>query len=89
MQGILAVSWSDVFSKDLLGPAIRIGVLLVVGFPLLLAFAALVARSAKKRLTPQSSMLVRKGIVYFGTILIFISVLHQSGFKLTAYRASG
>jgi small-conductance mechanosensitive channel len=29
-------------------------------------------------------MLVRKGIVYFGSIIIFIAVLHQSGYKLTA-----
>jgi small-conductance mechanosensitive channel len=84
MQEVLAISWLDIITKEFVGSAIRIGVLLFVGFPLTLAFAAIVGRSTRKRLTPQGNMLIRKGIVYFGSIVIFIAVLHQSGFKLTA-----
>jgi small-conductance mechanosensitive channel len=85
MNEVLAISWSNVLSKEFVGPAVRIGLLVFVGFPLILSFAALVGRSTRKRLTPQANMLIRKGIVYFGSILIFLAVLHQSGYKLTAF----
>jgi small-conductance mechanosensitive channel len=84
MQAVLAISWSDILTKEFAGPAIRIVILLFVGFPLLLSFAALVGRSTRKKLTPQANMLIRKGILYFGSIIIFLAVLHQSGYKLTA-----
>ncbi len=84
MNEVLAISWPDVLTKEFMGSAIRIGVLLFVGFPLILSFAALVGRSTRKRLTPQANMLIRKGIVYFGSIVIFIAVLNQSGYQLTA-----
>jgi len=84
MQDILAISWSDLLSRESLAPAIRIIVLIVVGFPVVLSLAALAAGAARKRLTPQAIMLIRKGILYFGTLVIFIGVLNQSGFKLTA-----
>lgn len=84
MQEVLAISWSDILTRDFVGAAIRIAVLLFVGFPLLLSFAALVGRSTRKKLTPQANMLIRKGIVYLGSIIIFMAVLHQSGYELTA-----
>ena len=84
MQDILAYSWSDLLSKDALAPTLRIVALIVVGFPLVLSLAALAGRAARKRFTPQANMLIRKGIVYFGSIAIIIGVLKQSGFELTA-----
>lgn len=84
MNEVLAISFSEVFNKDIVGPAIRVGALILVGFPLVLSLAAIVARSTRKRLSPQGNMLIRKGIVYFGSIVIFIGVMHQSGYKLTA-----
>lgn len=41
-------------------------------------------RAAKKRFTAQTSMLIRKAIFYFGSILIIMTVLYQMEFKLTA-----
>ncbi|MHC4329285.1 MAG: mechanosensitive ion channel family protein [Planctomycetota bacterium] len=84
MQEILAYSWSDLLSKDTLAPAVRIIALVVLGFPLVFALAAFAGGAARKRLTPQANMLIRKGIVYFGSIAILIAVLKQSGFELTA-----
>ena len=84
MQEILAISLSDLFDKEIFGPAIRIIALIIVGFPVILSAAALAGKAARKRLTPQANMLIRKGIVYFGSIVIFIGVLNQTGFKLTA-----
>ena len=84
MQGMMAIIWSDVFTKNLLGPAIRIAALILIGFPLILTVAAFVGKSTRKKLSPQSNMLIRKGIVYFGSIFIFLAVLHQSGYEFTA-----
>ena len=61
MQGILAISFSEVFNKDIVGPAIRVGALILVGFPLVLLLAALAARSTRKRLTPQGKCSSVKG----------------------------
>ena len=84
MQEVLAISWSDILTKEFIGAAIRIGALLFIGFPLLLSVSALVGRSTRKKLSPQANMVLRKAIVYFGSIVIFIAVLHQSGYRLTA-----
>jgi len=83
MNEVLAISWPNVLDKGFLIPAIRIVALILIGFPLILTVAALVGRSTRKRLSPQANMLIRKGIVYFGSMIIFIGVLHQSGYKLT------
>ncbi|MBN2138100.1 MAG: mechanosensitive ion channel family protein [Sedimentisphaerales bacterium] len=80
----MAIAWSEVFNKDLIGPAVRIFALIFLGFPFILALAALVAKSTRRKLSPQANMLIRKAIIYFGTIVIFIAVLHQSGYRLTA-----
>jgi small-conductance mechanosensitive channel len=85
MYDFLAISWSDILTKEFIGPVIRIVILIFVGFPLILSFAALVGRSTRKRLTPQANMLIRKGIVYFGSIMIFISVLNISGYPLKGF----
>jgi small-conductance mechanosensitive channel len=83
MQEILAINWSGLLNKDTLAPAVRIIALIVLGFPLVFALAAFAGGTARKRLTPQANMLIRKGIVYFGSIAILIAVLKQSGFELT------
>lgn len=84
MHPVMAIAWSEVFNKDLIGPAVRIFALIFLGFPFILALAALVAKSTRRKLSPQANMLIRKAIIYFGTIVIFIAVLHQSGYRLTA-----
>lgn len=83
MQEILAISWSNLFDKDAIAPAVRIIALIVVGFPLVFTLSALAGRATRKRLTAQANMLIRKAIAYFGCIAIIVSVLKQSGFELT------
>lgn len=78
------INWSKLITMQHINTAIRIIVLLGLGFPLLLFICTLAGKAAKKRFTPQASMLIRKGIFYFGSILLIISVLYQMGFKLTA-----
>ncbi|MGB2806736.1 MAG: mechanosensitive ion channel family protein [Sedimentisphaerales bacterium] len=81
---LTGINWSKLLTMENINSAIRIIVLLGLGFPLLLFICTLVGKAVKKRFTPQASMLIRKGIFYFGSILLIISVLYQMGFKLTA-----
>jgi small-conductance mechanosensitive channel len=81
---LAGINWSELVTTENINPAIRVIVLLGLGFPLLLFICTLAGKAAKKRFTPQVSMLIRKGIFYFGSILLIISVLYQMGFKLTA-----
>jgi len=71
-------------TRETIAAAVRIAVLLGVGFPLLFILAAITGKSLKKRLTPQGTMLVRKGILYLGGVLLLVTVLYQMGFRLTA-----
>jgi small-conductance mechanosensitive channel len=81
---LAGINWSNLVTMENINSAIRVIVLLGLGFPLLLFICTLAGKAAKKRFTPQASMLIRKGIFYFGSILLIISVLYQMGFKLTA-----
>lgn len=78
------LDWSKLITRETLLTVIRIILLVAVGFPLLLFVSSLAGRAAKKRFTAQTSMLIRKAIFYFGSILIIMTVLYQMEFKLTA-----
>jgi small-conductance mechanosensitive channel len=78
------LDWSKLITRETLLTVIRIILLVAVGFPLLLFICSLAGRAAKKRFTAQTSMLIRKAIFYFGSILIIMTVLYQMEFKLTA-----
>ncbi|UCG55723.1 MAG: mechanosensitive ion channel family protein [Phycisphaerales bacterium] len=84
MVVLSAINWSSLLTRGNVAVIIRIVLLLGIGIPLL-AFASVMAgKAAKKRVSPQASMLIRKAIFYFGTIIIIISILAQLNFQLTA-----
>jgi len=78
------IAWTDVITPEVVRAAIRISLMIGIGFPIVLLTATIVGRVLRKRLSLQGAMLLRKGIVYLGTAIILISVLYQSGYKLTA-----
>ena len=84
MEIISAIDLSKWITTETVSSVVRVLLLVVVGFPLLFLLAAMGAKAAKKRLSPQATMLVRKGIFYTGTILLLVTVLYQMGFRLTA-----
>lgn len=84
MEIISAIDWSKWVTAETVSSVVRVLLLVVVGFPLLFLLAAMGAKAAKKRLSPQATMLVRKGIFYTGTVLLLVTVLYQMGFRLTA-----
>ena len=64
--------------------AIKVALVLGLGFPLLYLGAALSARTTRKRFSEQAGMLVSKGIWYLGTVILVVIVLQQMGFQITA-----
>jgi small-conductance mechanosensitive channel len=79
-----SVEWSQIFTARNVAVAFRILILVGVGFPSIYFVSALAGRAARKRLSPQANMLLRKGIFYVGSICIIISILYQLGYTLMA-----
>ena len=82
----------DFFSIDLeklLNPntlmiGIRVAIIIAAGFILLKILNLSIGRMVKKRFSQQTAMLIKKGIFYTGAFIIFVTLLRQLGFNLTA-----
>ncbi|MBN2163210.1 MAG: mechanosensitive ion channel family protein [Pontiellaceae bacterium] len=70
--------WMDVNRASI----ILCALLLVVGLPLVQLLGFLIRRGLKNKVTDQAVMLLSKGIVYIGSLIIFLTVLNQAGVKL-------
>ena len=75
------INWTKLLD---LQTAVHIAALVVLGFPLLIILSAVVGRVAKKQLSAQAAMVLRKGIFYIGSLVIILTVLHQLEFKMGA-----
>ncbi len=62
---------------------LRILVILVIGLPFIKFLSKITGKAAGKRFTAQIQMLIQKGILYGGIILLLITILHELGFNLT------
>ncbi len=84
MQKLLQFDFSKIFTPDRMASLARAAIILVVGFFVVQIVARLAYRLVRKRLTPQNSMLVRRGILYVGLTIIVMNVLQAFGFQLGA-----
>ena len=82
---ISSIEWSNLYSAENISAFVRILLLAGVGFPLLYVLSAFAGKATRRRLRPQTNMLLRKGIFYTGSICIIISILYQLGFTLMAF----
>lgn len=81
MELLAQIKWQNLLIPE---TALKIALVVVLGFPLLVAFSALAGRTARKRMSAQSNMLLRKGIFYVGTSALILSVLDQLEFQMGA-----
>ncbi len=81
---LVANWWSDLWNGEGVGTLVRAALLVFAGLPLLFVATAVISRSLRRRLSPQGSMLIRKGILYVGGLVLILSALYQLGFELTA-----
>lgn len=63
---------------------IRIAVIILVGFPLVRVLSNVLGRTAKKKYTQQTEMIVRKSVFYIGLGVIIITLMNEFGFQLSA-----
>jgi small-conductance mechanosensitive channel len=81
MSILAQIEWSKLFELKV---AVRVAMLIGLGFPGVIFASSAAARAAKKKLSAQGAMLLRKGIFYVGTTIIILQVLHQLNFQLGA-----
>jgi len=81
MELLAQIKWQNLLIPE---TALKITLLVVIGFPLLITFSALAGRTARKRMSAQSNMLLRKGIFYVGTSALILSILDQLEFQMGA-----
>ena len=74
----------QLISSPGIATAIKVALVLGLGFPLLYLGAALSAQRTRKRFSDQAGMLVHKAIWYLGTIILVVIVVQQMGFQITA-----
>jgi small-conductance mechanosensitive channel len=84
MEPIFDFSFKEFFTAERIRLIIRIAATLVVGVFAFRLLAALASRLAKRRLTLQAAMIVKKFIFYVGIGIILIVVLRQMGVNLAA-----
>ena len=73
--------WLD---RDLGFILLKVLAIIAIGFVVLRILAALTAKMAGKKLSPQGVMVTRKVVLYGGYTLILFTVLRQMGFDLSA-----
>jgi small-conductance mechanosensitive channel len=84
MPKTLQLDFSKIITPERLTSLWRAALILVLGFLAIQVVARLVQRITRKRLSPQGSMLIRRGIVYSGMTVITVSVLHEFGVQIGA-----
>ncbi|MHC5079754.1 MAG: mechanosensitive ion channel family protein [Planctomycetota bacterium] len=73
--------WSG---DEMLYLAIRAGALVLVGLPLVYLLSRWLRRFFTERFSAQQGLVVGKGVLYGGVLLVLTMGLHQLGFRLTA-----
>lgn len=71
------------FTPERVMTAVRVAVLVLVGIPLVRVVGFSIEKIFKKRSSAQTLMLLKKGIVYFGYIVILMMCLKELGFHIT------
>ena len=84
MADLFSFNLDKFLNPDTLLTVLRVVIIVVAGFVLLKILNFSIGRTIKKRFSPQTAMLIKKGIFYAGAFIILVTVLRQLGFKLTA-----
>lgn len=73
----------DLPVEELLAVGLRVGAVLVIGFPLLFLASRWMRRSVGARFNPQWGLVSGKVVFYAGLVLILVSALRELGIELT------
>ncbi|NBC81908.1 MAG: mechanosensitive ion channel [Bacteroidetes bacterium] len=74
-------------SAENLTKALKIAIIIIVGYGLIQLLALIVRRFFTRKMSPQGRMLLNKAIVYTGVILLVFAVLREFGINITTLLA--
>ncbi len=76
--------WVNIVTPEKIALYVKILLILFIGIPLVGFIKRLTGRLIKDKFSLQSEMLIKRFVYYIGMMIIFISVLNEMGFKLSA-----
>ena len=79
-----SIDLTKIFTPQVLLEAVKVVAIIVVGFIIVRLTAAVVRRVLAKNLSERTKMILQKGIVYTGVVIILLAVLGEIGVKLSA-----
>lgn len=75
---------ADLITPERISLYIRVILILLIGIPVVNLARRVVGKVTVEKLSPQSSMLLKRFVYYLGWLIILITVLNELGFKLSA-----
>lgn len=83
MKFLNSIDLGKIFNREFLQGFLKIAVIILIGLVIIRIFSLIVMRIAKRKVSPQVRMLVKKGINYGGFIMLVLIVLNEYGVALT------
>lgn len=83
MGSKLGIDWQALLTPTVMITALRVGLMIALGLPLLALASYLVGRLTRKRFSEQAGMIARKTITYAGFVILFVAAMNELGFQLT------
>jgi small-conductance mechanosensitive channel len=85
---ICIAGFSDLFNQfvtpDRIALVIRVVLIIGIGFPLLRLLRKLTIRLIHDKLSLQAEQLIQRAVYYIGVLILFVSVMNEFGFNLSA-----
>ncbi|MBN2534140.1 MAG: mechanosensitive ion channel family protein [Spirochaetales bacterium] len=78
-----AFDFSKIFTVEWLLTALHIILIVIIGLIVIKILSSVIIKIFKKKLTPQSSMIIRKTVLYSGLVFVVIYILNRLGIELT------
>ena len=83
MENLLKFDFTRIFTVERLTLLIQIGFIVLVGMILIKILSNITIRILKKKITPQTTLIIRKIFLYGGLSIIAVTVLNKLGIALT------
>ncbi len=84
MPKTFQLDFTNILTPERLTSLWRAALILVVGFLAIQIIARLVNRITRRKFSPQATMLIRRGIVYAGMVIVIVAVLQEFGVQIGA-----
>jgi len=80
----MAATIENFFTPEVISLIVRVGLMIIIGFPLIGVIRKVVARLIKDKLSLQSEVLILRTIKYVLVLMLLMMILNEFGFKISA-----